>query len=223
MMDVHASPARPASARAGRLAALIALATLAACGRAAAPAPTAAAPLSNQAVAAAPTTTGGDGQYAGNPDASVRLTYWFDYECPFCVQAGPVLDQVEARYGDRIVVYYRNFPLSQHHGARPAAIAAEAARRQGRYLEMYRLLIAISPRFEPADLRDAAAQLGLDLDRFDADVADPAAGAAIDAEYAAGERAGLVGVPTLQIDGVDYTGDFDVDAISRELDARLGR
>jgi protein-disulfide isomerase len=158
---------------------------------------------SNQAPPPAPVA--GGVQYVGHPDAKVQVDYWFDYECPACVSFAPTLDAIVRRYGDQIVVYYRNFPLSHHARARPAAIAAEAARRQGKFIEMHRLLMARSPRLEDTDLRAAARELGLDLQRYDADVADPTASDAIAREYAAAEAAGISYVPFVSVNDVELT------------------
>ena len=157
----------------------------------------------------------------GDPHAKVSITYWFDYECPHCVEFAPVVEGIEKKYGNAIAVYYKDFPISHHRLARPAAIAAEAARRQGKYFEMHRLLIATSPRFEDADLRADATQLGLDLAAYDIAIHDPAAAARITADYKAGEDAGVMGVPAFAIDGKLYDGDLSAEALGAQIDAAL--
>jgi protein-disulfide isomerase len=180
-------------------------------------------------------------QYVGNPKASVSLTYYFDYECPPCAKFGPVLDEIERKYGNRIVVHYKNFQLSRHPSARLAAIAAEAARRQGKFIEMHRLLVEHArtyhdlrmaalqhgpavppePMFTPSELREHAARLRLDLARFDRDVADPTAGARVDGEYAEGSDRGVTGVPGLFVGDKFHEGGLLPDDLSAEIDARL--
>jgi protein-disulfide isomerase len=155
--------------------------------------------------------------FVGNPRARVVVTYYFDYECPHCVDYAPELEALEKRYGDRIVVYYKDFPISHHRRAKPAAIAAEAARRQGKYFEMYHLLIRTSPRFEDAELRADAQQIGLDLARFDVDVRDPAAAARVSESYQAGETAGIMGTPEFVV-GHDVV---DADKLPAAIDAAL--
>ena len=162
-----------------------------------------------------------DQAFAGDPHAPVALMYWFDYECPYCLAFEPTLDAIEAKYGTRIVVYYEDFPISHHKRARPAAIAAEAARRQGKYMEMHRLLFATSPSFADDELRADADKLGLDLARYDADIADPAAAAHVAASYQAGDDAGVPGTPMLAIAGKLYDGDYDLPALTAQIDAAL--
>jgi protein-disulfide isomerase len=193
------------------------IACAAACGGTAPPAPP---PPSNQAEPAVRAARPGV-QYVGNPDASVVLTYWFDYECPPCVQLSPVLDAISRHYGDRIVVYYKNFPLERHPEARSAAITAEAARKQDRFIDMYHLLIERSPRYAAAELRDYAGVLALDLDQYDADLRDPSTAGAVDREIAEGNQLGLDHVPVLYINGVEYTAGIDLTALSAAIDSRL--
>lgn len=198
-------------------------------------------PLANRASAPA----SGDGvQYVGDPSAKVVLTYYFDYECLHCYTFAPTIDEIERNYGSRIVVYYKNFQLAMHPGARVAAIAAEAARRQGKFVEMHRLLmehgkstrlteaqitaaiqgggITMSPKFTRAGVRAFAARLGLDLARFDRDVADASSAARVDGEYAEGERRGVNFVPVVFIGDKRYDGAMEVSALSSTVDTQLG-
>lgn len=76
----------------------------------------------------------------GNPKAQVVLLEFSDYQCPFCARVQVVLDQLLAQYSDRVAFAYRHFPLPFHKEADEAAIAAECARDQGKFVEMHKLL-----------------------------------------------------------------------------------
>ena len=203
---------------------LVWLAVALACG---APAKTETAPANR---ASAPASSEGV-QYVGDPSAKVALTYYFDYECPHCYTFKPRIEELERKYGNRIVVYYKNFQLRKHQTARFAAIAAEAARRQGRFVDMHRLLMDYGKAeqqsdaptgFTPDVVRGFAAKLGLDLARFDRDVKDTSAGTRVDGEYAEGERHGVEFVPVVYFGADRYIGDMEVGALSATIDARLG-
>ncbi len=211
-------PARATTSGVHRTLVLLLISTVAACAGTAAS--SSSAPLANRGAAAArPAASDPDAiPYIGNPRASVVLTYWFDYACPHCGRFAPVLEEVEHTYGDRIVVYYKNFPLKHHPSSRRAAIAAEAARRQGKYFAMYHLLLARAPHHEPEQLRAAASELGLDMARFDADLRDPAAAARIDREYTEFDHRDIGFVPALLINGKLYEGDMDPSALGAEID-----
>lgn len=176
-------------------------------------------------------------QYVGNPSASVAITYYFDYLCPHCYASAPQLEEVVRTYGDRIVIHYKNFQMKQHPDARLAAITAEAARRQSRFIEMHRALMkhaaaaagdmndvltkGPAPTFTPEVLRDLATKIGLDLAQYDRDIADPSAGERVDAEYAEGEKQGVEYVPVLYFGTTRFEGRMDSAEVSAAIDAKL--
>ncbi len=178
-------------------------------------------------------------QYVGDPNARVRIDYYFDYECSHCIHFSSTIDEIEQRYGDRIVVHYKNFQFAKHPNARMAAISVEAARRQGQFLAMHRLVFermadqqerlmaalargeSIDSTLTPEEMRRDAAKLGLDLARYDADVQDPTAAARVDSEYADGEKRGVDRVPVIFINDVMYGGEPSTDGIAAAIDPRL--
>ena len=81
----------------------------------------------------------------GNPEASVTLEEFGDFECPSCAKLATFLDQVIKEYHPRVRLIFRNFPLPNHLFARDAALAAEAAGLQGRYWEMHDMLYREQP------------------------------------------------------------------------------
>lgn len=76
----------------------------------------------------------------GNPNATTYLVEFSDFQCPACKAAKPVVDALVTKYKDKLVFGYRHFPLPQHQFAQKAAIAAEAAGRQGKFWEAYDIL-----------------------------------------------------------------------------------
>ncbi|MFM2424451.1 MAG: hypothetical protein RLZZ70_842 [Candidatus Parcubacteria bacterium] len=108
----------------------------------------------------------------GNPEATVKLVEYSDFQCPACAAFQPVIADIIAEYGDRIAFEYRHFPLTQiHRLAEPAARAAEAAGQQGKFYEYHDLLFvnqsAWSNSSNPAQFFiQYATELGLDIDQF---------------------------------------------------------
>ena len=138
------------------------------------------------------------------PDHGRLVLEYGDFECPYCAA-------LSARLAERPVRHaFRHFPVrSSHPRAWPAACAAEAAGRQGRFWEMYDLLFADQGRLEDPHLWRRAEQLGLDLDRFEADRRSAAVGARVRSDFRSGVRAGVVTTPTVFADGRMYAGRFD--------------
>lgn len=67
----------------------------------------------------------------GNPDATVAVIEYSDFECPFCKRHHPTMQQIVDTYGDDVMWVYRHFPLSFHPNAQKAAEASECANELG--------------------------------------------------------------------------------------------
>ena len=138
----------------------------------------------------------------GPIDAPVSLLEYGDFECPNCKQAAPVVKLLLERFADRVRFVYRHFPLEGvHPHALQAAIAAEAAGAQGRFWPMHDQLFAGQQHLAPHDLRAYATKLGLDLDRYDADIAENRYLVRVRDHIRSGEASGVRATPTFFIDG----------------------
>jgi diadenylate cyclase len=150
----------------------------------------------------------------GPRDAPVTLVKYGDYECPYCGEAHPMLKELQERVGKQVRFVFRHFPLdSAHPRARRAAQAAEAAASQGRFWEMHDLLYERQGELGEEDLMRYAAELGLDLRRFEEDLANDNHTWRIEEDRLGGDRAGVRGTPTLFVNGVRYTGPMDLEGL----------
>ncbi len=146
-----------------------------------------------------------------------QLVVYGDFECPYTAAAVRVVAGLLKR-GLAFEVVFRYFPLREiHPHAQAAAEAAEAAARQGRFWEMHDVLFRNQLRLEAEDLRRYAERLGLDLERFEADVADDATRARIERDVESGEESGVDGTPSLFVDGHRYLGPRDTASLAEAL------
>jgi protein-disulfide isomerase len=113
----------------------------------------------------------------------------------------PVLEQVLEKNPDKVKLVFKNFPLRNHKFAMPAAIAALAAERQGKFWEFHDLLFKDYNRLNEQKIKDIAQQLKLDMEKFEKDRKDPQIRAMINRDLAEGNRAGVRGTPTVFING----------------------
>jgi diadenylate cyclase len=150
----------------------------------------------------------------GPEGASVTLVKYGDYECPYCGDLHPILKELQEMAGERVRFVFRHFPLdSAHPRARLAALAAEAAASQGRFWEMHDLLYANQDELGEEELIRYAAELGLNLRRFEEDLANDDHAWRIEEDRLGGERAGVGGTPALFVNGVRYAGTMDLDGL----------
>ena len=154
----------------------------------------------------------------GGSDGRLIVEYG-DYECPYSRQAFREVERVESRLGDQVRFAFRHFPLTEiHPHALAASAAAEAAGMQGRFWDMHALLFHRQKALEDGDLRGYAAELGLDVDRFDADRASSGMLARIRRDVESGLATGeVLGTPTMFIDGVVHRGLYDAASLLQEV------
>jgi protein-disulfide isomerase len=141
-----------------------------------------------------------DDHVRGPADAPLVVEY-ADFECHFCLLAHARLDPLPLRRA------FRHFPVrSKHPRAWATAAAAEAAGRQGRFWEMHDSLYADQGRLEDPHLWARAEQLGLDVERFDADRRSEEVLARVKRDFDSGIRAGVATTPTLFVAGRPHAG-----------------
>ena len=158
----------------------------------------------------------------GRLDAPITLVEYGDYECSYCGTAYPVLKELRHQLGDRLRVVFRNFPCpDQHPHALQAAEAAEAAAAQGRFWEMHDLLFEHFWALEDADLARYAAELGLDVQRFERELAEHRYAARVLEDVRGGLRSGVSRTPTLFINGIRHGGFFSLPAMLEAIQAQV--
>jgi protein-disulfide isomerase len=136
------------------------------------------------------------------------VVFYGDFACPYCAMAN---DRLAGRQLRRV---FRHFALrAKHPRALALAHAAEAAARQGRFWEFHDSLYADPGRLDDPHLWDRARELGLDVERFDADRRSEAVAARVARDVREAMRAGIVTTPTLVLDGVLHPGPDGVAAL----------
>ena len=149
----------------------------------------------------------------------MTLVEYGDYQCPYCGAAHRSVQEVQARMGNRLRFVFRNFPISTSHPrAEQAAEAAEAAAAQGRFWPMHDLIFENQKRLSDRDLRDYAEQVGLDLERFDAELAEHVHAARVHEDFMSGVRSGVNGTPTFFVNGARHDDSYDVETLLAALE-----
>lgn len=168
--------------------------------------------------------SGGPGNPAiGSPSASVEMVEFSDFECPFCRQLEPVITRLREKYGDRLRLVWRDFPLPMHSHARSAAEAARCAADQGRFWEYHDVLFANQQALASADLIRYAAATRLDATAFATCLDAGAHRSAIAADLEEGARQGVQATPTVFINGRAIVGAQPLAAYEMAIDEELSR
>ena len=151
----------------------------------------------------------------GPADAPVTVLEYGDYECPYCRGAARDVHRMLDEYPGQIRFVFRNFPIQQvHPHAEQAAEAAEAAAAQGKFWEMYELLLRTSARLDTDALIGYADRLALDTGRFENEVRGNVYAAKIEADIREGIRNGVNQTPKFYVDGVRIDGKVPLEGLA---------
>ncbi|HXX67743.1 MAG TPA: thioredoxin domain-containing protein [Polyangiaceae bacterium] len=146
----------------------------------------------------------------GPDEAPVTLVEFADFECPFCQRIAPTLDTIWESRRANVRFIYKFMPLPVHPHGDMAARAAIAAQAQGKFWEMHHELFANPGHLEESDLKGYARLIGLDVERFSADLQSPATSARLEADHQLAEDLGVKGTPTIFINGREYDSKLDL-------------
>ena len=147
----------------------------------------------------------GDSPVMGASDRQIVMLVFSDFQCPFCGTANKSLKEFMAKNKDKVTLVYKHFPLTQiHPEALPAARAAWAANKQGKFWEYHDTLFANQAKLSETFYTETATSLKLDLKKFDADrkLADNF----IVEDFKLGRKIGVDGTPTFIMNGEVVTG-----------------
>ncbi len=159
----------------------------------------------------------------GNAKAPVMIVEFSDYQCPYCHQVEPTVKAVLAKYGDKISLSYRDFPLTAIHPyAMGAAEASRCAEEQGKFWEYHDQLFTAS-KLEKDDLIGYARNLKLDDKQFESCLTTEKYKADIDKDEQEGRKAGVNGTPGFFINGVFVNGAKPESEFTSIIDDELGR
>jgi len=160
------------------------------------------------------------GPARGPADARVTLVEFSDFQCPYCRQAEPVLQEITKRYPNDVRVVYRNLPIdSLHPRARASAEAAQCALEGNKFWEYHDKLFANSRALGDEDLRKYASEVGLDAATFDECVRSRRHAGVVDEDAQEAKRIGITGTPAFFVNGIMLSGlktADDLDSVIRD-------
>lgn len=152
-----------------------------------------------------------DADSGGHPErgpdgAPVTIVEFGDFQCPYCRRVEGTLREVRQHYGDKVRLVFEDFPLSFHHNAMNAALAARCAGEQDKFWQYHDALFSNQAALSPPDLKALADNLGLNISQFDACFDGRKYESEINADQAEARRAGADGTPYFLINDKPLSG-----------------
>jgi protein-disulfide isomerase len=157
----------------------------------------------------------------GPANAKITLVEFSDFQCPYCILAVPQIQAVMKAYPTQTKLIFKQFPLEIHSRAFLAASAALAANKQGKFWPMHDAMFAHHDELSRETFVKLAQQMGMDVARFEKDMASDEVKKAVEKDVDDGERAGVQGTPTIFINGQRYNGPITLDYLKQIFDGML--
>ena len=162
--------------------------------------------------------------FKGPPKAPVTMVKFEDFHCPYCKKAQPTVAQVLSKYGNKVRLVHRDFPIdSIHPAARKAHEAARCANEQGKFWQYHDVLYTNAPKADVADLKRYAKEVGLDVPAFEKCVASGKFRDAVQKDVDEGARLGVNGTPSFFINGRLLSGAQPLESFASIIDEELSR
>ncbi len=168
----------------------------------------------------------------GPADAKVTIIEYADFQCGYCKKLFYVMQTLKRRYDGKVRFVFKHFPMNtlcnahiqnnRHKWACNASLAAECARRQGKFWPMHDIMFKNQHKLESSDLRHYAEGVGLDMDAYKACLRDPAARDALKRSIdEAGVDLGLKATPRTFLNGLMLSGALPEEVLSKMIDTEL--
>ena len=137
----------------------------------------------------------------GSASASAYLVEFSDLQCPACKAFEPTVDAIVQQYGGKLLYAYRYFPLTQHPYGMQAAVAAEAANRQGKFWEFHDQLFTDQDSLSDDTVQKDAQKVGLNMEQFNKDLKDSSVQDKVNKDQADGNKFGVNATPSFYLNG----------------------
>ncbi len=161
----------------------------------------------------------------GAVNAPVTIIAFEDFQCPYCAEAYPIIQQLLQKYPNQLVFVYRDFPLTTlHPQALEAGLAANCANEQGKFWQYHHALFDQQDRFTQTGFyQSLAQQLQLNTSQFDSCLSTKKYASEIQADFDAGVLAGVTRTPTWFVNGVKLEGVYSLAEWEQMIQAYLSQ
>jgi protein-disulfide isomerase len=167
----------------------------------------------------------GNAPFAGGKDAKVTIVEYSDFQCPFCAKGADILKEIKKKYGNKVKIAFKNFPLPFHNHAEQAAVAGLCANEQGSeyFWKMHDAMFANQDSLDPEGLKKTAKTIGLKSEGFEKCLTENKYLPQVKADMEDGRKVKVKSTPTFFINGQLINGAQPMDVFAEIIDEELAR
>lgn len=165
----------------------------------------------------------GKGPMMGGEKASVAIVEFSDFQCPYCARAADTIGEVKKKYGNKVKITFRHFPLPNHKEARPASEASMCINEQSsqKFWKFHDLLFKNQDKMDTANLEKYAKDVGADTKKFKECFDSKKFASFVQSDLEYGEKIGVRSTPTFFINGQLMSGALPIEQFSDVIDDEL--
>lgn len=167
----------------------------------------------------------GNAPFAGSKDAKVTIVEYSDFQCPFCAKGADILKQIKKKYGNKVKVAFKNFPLPFHNHAEKAAVASLCANEQGAdyFWKMHDEMFANQDSLDEQGLKNIAKKLGLKAEQFNTCLDQNKYLSQVQADMNHGRDIKVKSTPTFFVNGQLVNGAQPIEVFTEIIDEEMAR
>jgi protein-disulfide isomerase len=167
----------------------------------------------------------GNAPFAGDKDAKVVIVEFSDFQCPFCAKGADLLKKIKAKYGKKVKVAFKNFPLPFHNHAETAAVAGLCANAQGsdQFWKMHDEMFTKQESLDLEGLKKIGKSIGLKMDEFEKCLIERKFLDQVKADMEDGRKVGVKSTPTFFVNGQLISGAQELEVFADIIDEELAK
>jgi protein-disulfide isomerase len=159
----------------------------------------------------------------GKKGAKVTIVEFSDFQCPFCARGAEIVHEIAKKYGNKVVIGFRHFPLPMHKEARPASEASMCVSEQGsdKFWKFHDKVFKNQQSLDDASLEKFAKESGANVDKFKECVSSKKYAKVVQDDLTYGEKVGVRSTPTFFVNGQIVNGAVPLEQFSEMIDEEL--
>ncbi|WP_127714392.1 DsbA family protein [Halobacteriovorax sp. HLS] len=167
----------------------------------------------------------GDSPFMGSADAKVTIVEFSDFQCPFCSKGATIMHEIKKKYGNKVKIVFKDFPLPFHNHAKLAAQAGLCVHEQdkGKFWTMHDKMFADQTKLDREGLVNSAKSLKIKMDQFTKCLDTGKYASKVEATMEEGKSVGVKSTPTFFVNGKMINGAHPVEVFSELIDQEMAK